>query len=235
MSASDTFEEDTRRLLQQRLMLTFSVLAGVSLFYVLSELAQLLVPGVEPQNPTQVTLATGVLGLVMLGLAVRCRASLKPLRELSALDAGAMALTCWVMARTWSRCAPRICTNPRPLLRRGAPRCRPSSMRSCCVVWKRSKRRASAARSSCATRCAPARSLKAGTRRARSCGGRVIASRFARTARPLAPPACASPRPRKPRRCASTCDSARSVYGQYTKFCGGSSKNGYFVIVVMRG
>ena len=55
---TDSFEEETRRLLQRRLGLTFSVLAGVSLFYVLSDFVQMLVPDAERQSTKLVTLLT---------------------------------------------------------------------------------------------------------------------------------------------------------------------------------
>ena len=103
---TDTFEEDTRRLLQQRLKLTFSVLAGVSLFYVLSDVTQILLAGAERQNSTLVTLLTGAVGIAMGGLAWRCRGLLRSSRELSLLDAGAMTLICWVMAFSMTQVAP---------------------------------------------------------------------------------------------------------------------------------
>lgn len=103
---ADTFEEDTRRLLQQRLWLTFSVLAGVSVFYAVSEVLQTLVPGGARQNPTLVTLLTAAVGAVMVVLAWRCRGPLRTARELSLLDAGAMALVCWVMAGSMTQVTP---------------------------------------------------------------------------------------------------------------------------------
>lgn len=53
-SPADGFEEDTRRLLQDRLKLTFSVLAGVSAFYTVSEVVPSRVPGVGRLSPTLV-------------------------------------------------------------------------------------------------------------------------------------------------------------------------------------
>src|SRR5688572_24730165 len=105
-AGTGTFEEDTRRLLQQRLKLTFSVLAGVSLFYAVSDFAPMLAPAAELQNPTLVTLLTLALGAVMVVLAWRCRGALRSARELSTLDAGAMALTCWVMAGSLTQVTP---------------------------------------------------------------------------------------------------------------------------------
>ena len=102
---TDTFEDETRRLLQQRLKLTFSVLAGVSLFYALSEAAQALLE-VEEQNPSIVTLLTAALGLLMLGLAWRCRGGWRSRRELWSLDAGGMTLICWVMAWSMTQVTP---------------------------------------------------------------------------------------------------------------------------------
>ncbi|HEX6274566.1 MAG TPA: serine/threonine-protein kinase [Polyangiaceae bacterium] len=103
---ADTFEEETRRLLQQRLKLTFSVLAGVSLFYVLSDVTQMLLSAETRQSPTQVTLLTFVLGTVMALLAWRCRGALRSSRELSGLDAGAMTLIGWVMAVSMTQVTP---------------------------------------------------------------------------------------------------------------------------------
>jgi eukaryotic-like serine/threonine-protein kinase len=103
---TDTFEAETRRLLQQRLKLMFSVLVGVSGFYVASDVAQVLVPGGERQSPTGVTVLTTLLGAVMVALAWRCRGALRSARELSALDAGAMTLICWVMAASLTQVSP---------------------------------------------------------------------------------------------------------------------------------
>ena len=103
---ADTFEEDTRRLLQRRLRLTFSVLGGVSLFYAVSELTQLLVPVEERQNSTLVPLLTVLLGAGMALLAWRCRGGLRSSHELSTLDAGAMTLTCWVMSFSMTQVTP---------------------------------------------------------------------------------------------------------------------------------
>jgi hypothetical protein len=103
---ADTFEEETRRLLQQRLKLTFSVLTGVSLFYVVSDVTQMLVSAEERQSPVQVTLLTFVVGALMALLAWRCRGALRSSRELSLLDAGAMTLICWVMAVSMTQVTP---------------------------------------------------------------------------------------------------------------------------------
>jgi eukaryotic-like serine/threonine-protein kinase len=106
VAQADTFEADTRRLLQQRLQLMFSVIAGVSVFYAVSQLAQVWVPSAERQSPTSVTVLTMMMALLMWLLAWRCRGALRTTRELSLLDAGAMALTCWVMAASMTRVTP---------------------------------------------------------------------------------------------------------------------------------
>jgi eukaryotic-like serine/threonine-protein kinase len=103
---TDTFEDDTRRLLQQRLKLTFSVLAGVSLFYVLSDATQILLAGAERQNPGLVTLLTATLGAAMAALAWRCHGRPRPSSELSLLDTGAMTLIGWVMAFSMTQVTP---------------------------------------------------------------------------------------------------------------------------------
>jgi serine/threonine-protein kinase len=103
---ADTFEEETRRLLQQRLKLTFGVLAGVSLFYVLSDITQIVVSAEARQSPAGVTLLTFVLGGVLALLAWRCRGALRSSGELSLLDAGAMTLICWVMAVSMTQVTP---------------------------------------------------------------------------------------------------------------------------------
>ena len=103
---ADTFEEDTRELLQQRLSLTFTVLAGVSLFYVLSDVTQLLVTGADRQNPTLVTVLTFVIGALMALLAWRYRRRLRSAYELSAVDAGAVTLICWVMSFSMAQVTP---------------------------------------------------------------------------------------------------------------------------------
>jgi hypothetical protein len=102
----DSFEEDTRRLLQQRLSLTFGVLSGVSLFYVLSDLTQMLLSSAERQSSPVVTALTFLLGALMAALAWRCRGPLRSSRELSALDAGAMTLLGWVMSYSMTQVTP---------------------------------------------------------------------------------------------------------------------------------
>jgi serine/threonine-protein kinase len=103
---TDSFEEETRGLLQRRLGLTFSVLAGVSLFYVLSDFVQVLVPGAERQSTSLVTLLTLTVAVVMALLAWRCRGALRSTFELSALDAGAMALIFGVMSFSMTEVSP---------------------------------------------------------------------------------------------------------------------------------
>jgi serine/threonine-protein kinase len=103
---ADSFEEETRRLLQQRLALTFGVLSGVSFFYVASDLVQMLVPSEDRQSPTLVTLLTALVGTVMALLAWRCRGALRSSQELAALDAGAMALIFGVMSFSMTQVTP---------------------------------------------------------------------------------------------------------------------------------
>jgi serine/threonine-protein kinase len=102
---ADSFENETRRLLQQRLGLTFGVLSGVSLFYVLSDIVQVIVPDTD-QSPTLVTLLTSMVAVVMGLLAWRCRGALRSSRELSLLDAGAMALIFSVMSFSMTQVTP---------------------------------------------------------------------------------------------------------------------------------
>jgi hypothetical protein len=102
----DSFEQDTRSLLQQRLALTFAVLSGVSMFYVLSDITEMVLSSAERQSPTIVTVLTFVLGSAMALLAWRCRGALRSSRELLGLDAGAMALVCWVMSFSMTQVKP---------------------------------------------------------------------------------------------------------------------------------
>jgi serine/threonine-protein kinase len=102
----DLFEEDTRRLLQQRLALMFGVLAGVSLFYGSSHFALGLLPFSERQSPTLVAGLTLALGAGMALFTARCRTGPRSLSELLALDAGATALTCWLIAGALTQITP---------------------------------------------------------------------------------------------------------------------------------
>jgi serine/threonine-protein kinase len=87
-------------------MLTFGVLAGVSLFYVVSDLLQMLVPDADRQSPMLVTLLTTLVGTTMALLAWRCRGALRSSRELWTLDASAMALIFGVMSFSMTEVTP---------------------------------------------------------------------------------------------------------------------------------
>lgn len=98
-------EDSTRSTLQARLALVFTVLAGVSLFYVLSHLAAMLF-GAPRSITSLVPILTLVIGASNATLAYRCRTGRRSLSELHALDAGMTALTCSIMAVLLSQVRP---------------------------------------------------------------------------------------------------------------------------------
>ena len=101
------FEEETRALLQTRLMAVFGVQSLVSCFYALSHFIVALLPSAEKQTSLLVpgvTLAIGAgLGLV----ALRCRLRDRSSFELRTLDVLATVATCWLIAGSLTSVAPR--------------------------------------------------------------------------------------------------------------------------------
>lgn len=99
-------DDDTRALLQARLRLVFTVLAGVALFYALSHTATVLVtdPGATPPLPVRVV--TWLIGVGNALLVLRLRRGRRSLSELHTLDAGATAVTCWLIAGLLTQSGP---------------------------------------------------------------------------------------------------------------------------------
>ena len=91
-------EDDTRALLQKRLALVFTVLAGVAAFYVASHAFTSVVAARGATAPPRVAHATLVVGVGNGLLAWRCRRGRRSLVELHTLDAAATAFTCWMVA-----------------------------------------------------------------------------------------------------------------------------------------
>lgn len=91
-------DDATRALLQARLRLVFTVLAGVALFYALSHTATILItePGAAPPLPVRVV--TWLIGVGNALLVVRLRRGRRSLAELHGLDVAATAVTCWLIA-----------------------------------------------------------------------------------------------------------------------------------------
>jgi serine/threonine-protein kinase len=104
-AALATSDDATRGTLQARLALVFTVLAGVSLFYVVSHFTAILLTG-SRTTTSIVPILTLVIGLLNGALAVRCRTGRRSSTELHALDAGMTALTCWMMAFLLSQVRP---------------------------------------------------------------------------------------------------------------------------------
>jgi hypothetical protein len=106
-SASAELEDDeTRQHLQRRLALVFTVMAGVSWFYVLSAFVAELVSG-QPRGPSlAIRLSTLGIALGHSTLAFRCRSGRRKLRELWLLDAAASAITCWMIAASLTKVHP---------------------------------------------------------------------------------------------------------------------------------
>jgi len=104
--AASTSDDETRHLLQTRLILVFSVLAGVGLFYSLSPYLVSPAPneGEAPMRPNP--LSTFSIALANAAVVVRCRLGKRSLRELRLLDAGATLLTCWAIAISFTGVRP---------------------------------------------------------------------------------------------------------------------------------
>jgi len=106
-SASAELEDDeTRQHLQRRLKLVFSVLFGVSCFYALSQLTAALLATQPVRQSLLIPLSTVAIGIGNGALALRCRLGRRSLRELWLLDAIASAITCWMIAASFSRVQP---------------------------------------------------------------------------------------------------------------------------------
>jgi hypothetical protein len=104
--AADSGDDDTRSVLQARLRLVFTVLAGVALFYAASHLAALLLTGSTSSPPLAGRISTWVIGVGNALLALRCGRGRRSLTELHTLDATATAVTCWLLAALLSHVGP---------------------------------------------------------------------------------------------------------------------------------
>lgn len=103
---SDSFEDETRRLLQERLRLVFAVFFGVSLFYSASAFIALALAGTLSAGALVVPSATLAIGVANGALALRCWRGKRSTTELHALDAAASAVTCWWTAATMTQVSP---------------------------------------------------------------------------------------------------------------------------------
>jgi eukaryotic-like serine/threonine-protein kinase len=101
-----TSDDETRQLLQSRLWLVFSVLAGIGFFYSLSPLFYSLFLPVSESTTRPSVLVTFGIAVANAGFALRCRLGKRGLGELRLLDALSMLLTCWVMAVSFNRVRP---------------------------------------------------------------------------------------------------------------------------------
>jgi hypothetical protein len=110
-SASAEFDDETRQHLQRRLMLVFTVLAGVSAFYAVGPFIAAFATGQPLSQSARVPLFTVLIALGNGALALRCYRGQRNLRELWVLDAAASAVTCWMIAASISQVRPR--TRPR--------------------------------------------------------------------------------------------------------------------------
>jgi eukaryotic-like serine/threonine-protein kinase len=103
----ERFDEETRALLQTRLMAVLGVLSVVACFYALSHVALGLLPSRERQASLLVPLLTFAIGAGLGLVALRCRTGRRSLVELRTLDALATVLTCWVLAGSLTEVSPR--------------------------------------------------------------------------------------------------------------------------------
>jgi hypothetical protein len=101
------FDEETRALLQTRLMVVFGVLGLLACFYAVSHFLVAQLTSTAQHIPWLVPGRTFAIGVGMGLVAWRCRLRPRSLFELRALDALTTAVTCWVTAWSLTDVAPR--------------------------------------------------------------------------------------------------------------------------------
>jgi eukaryotic-like serine/threonine-protein kinase len=105
-ASAELADDETRQHLQRRLMLVFTVLAGVSAFYALSPFIAAFATDQPLSQPLLIVLSTLVIAIGNGALALRLYRGKRKLKELWVLDATASALTCWMIAASLTQVRP---------------------------------------------------------------------------------------------------------------------------------